>query len=118
MKSPPPLAVRCHRTLASPYRRATGRGDAARCPFTAAYNAPHPGMCAATLERNVLIFGRVELDRRYWSGYTGLLLSREYLSHDTTYFRMSARAFESMLWRGSNIRVKVIGGIRTTLSGA
>ena len=37
---------------------------------------------------------------------TGLLHSRECLSHDTTYFRMSARTFESMLWRGSNIRVK------------
>ena len=48
----------------------------------------------------------------------GLILSRECLSHDTTYFRMSARTFEYMLWRGSNICVNVIGGIRTTLSGA
>ena len=40
---------------------------------------------------------------------SGLILSRECLSHDTTYFRMSARKFGSMLWRGSNIRVKVIG---------
>ena len=28
----------------------------------------------------------------------------ECLSHDTTYFRRPARTFESMLWRGSNIR--------------
>ena len=47
----------------------------------------------------------------------GLLLPREYLSHDKTYFRMSARTFDSMLWRGSNIRVNVIGGTRTTFSG-
>ena len=40
---------------------------------------------------------------------TGLLLSRECLSHDTTYFRTFVRTFESMLCRGSNIRVKVIG---------
>ena len=49
----------------------------------------------------------------YWSGYR-LLLSRECLSHVTTYFRLSARTFESILCRGSNIRVNVIGGTRTT----
>ena len=48
----------------------------------------------------------------------GTDLPRECLSHDTTYFLMSARTFEIMLWRGSNIRVNVIGGTRTTLSGA
>ena len=31
---------------------------------------------------------------------------------------MSARTLENMLCRGSNIRVEVIGGTRTTLSGA
>ena len=31
---------------------------------------------------------------------------------------MSARTFENMLWRGSDIRVNVIGGTRTTLGGA
>ena len=48
---------------------------------------------------------------------SGLLLSHKCLSQDTTYFRMSARTFESMLGRSSKIRVKVIGGMRTTLSG-
>ena len=48
---------------------------------------------------------------------TGLLLSRECLSHDTTFFS-NVRTNVSMLWRGSNIRVKVIAGTRTTLSGA
>ena len=46
--------------------------------------------------------------RLYWSEYH-LLLSRECLSHDTAYFRISSRTFESMLWRGSNIRVEIIG---------
>ena len=44
---------------------------------------------------------------------TGLLLSRECSSHVTTYFRTFVWTFESMLCRGSNIRVKVIGGTRT-----
>ena len=44
---------------------------------------------------------------------TGLLLSHECLSHDTTYFPTSVRTLESMLYRGSNIRVKVLGGTRT-----
>ena len=41
-----------------------------------------------------------------------------YVWATTTYFPMSARTLESMLWRGLNIRMKVIGGTRTTLSGA
>ena len=49
---------------------------------------------------------------------TGLLHSHECLSHATTFFGTPARTFERILWRGSNIRVEVIGGRRTTLSGA
>ena len=45
---------------------------------------------------------------------SGLLLSRECLSHVTTYIPTFVRTLESMLCRGSNIRVEVIGGTRTT----
>ena len=53
-----------------------------------------------------------QLHNKIWSAYR-LLLPREYLSHNTTYFPMSVRTFGSMLCRGSNIRVEVIGGTRT-----
>ena len=43
--------------------------------------------------------------RYEWSGYR-LLLPRECSSHVTTYSRMSARTFENMLCRGSNIRAE------------
>ena len=45
----------------------------------------------------------------------GLLLSHECSSHVTIYFRTFVRTLESMVWRGSNIRVKVIGGTRTNI---
>ena len=65
----------------------------------------------------------VEIEREYTSRTfpsigPGTAYYFSCLSHDTTYFGMSARTLESTLWRGSNIRVKVIGGTRTTLSGA
>ena len=44
----------------------------------------------------------------HWSGYR-LLLSRKSSSRVTIYFRTFVRTFESMLCRGSNICVKVIG---------
>ena len=39
-------------------------------------------------------------------------------SHVTTYFRTFVRTYESTMCLGSNIRVKVIVGTRTNLSGA
>ena len=52
----------------------------------------------------------------YFGPGTGLLLSRKCSCHDKTYFRMSARTFESMLWRllrgavqsGGNLKRKLL----------
>ena len=47
-------------------------------------------------------------ENRFWSWYRPINFTRIF-KPQTTYFRMFARTFESMLCRGSNIRVKVLG---------
>ena len=46
---------------------------------------------------NRFLTAPLRLENMFIGQGTGLLLSRECLSHDKTYFRMSARTFESMM---------------------
>ena len=80
------------------------------------------GVCRdhAPSQRCVSLPTSASLSSRFLRQYIGpgtYYCHAESLSHDTTYFPMPARMFESMFCRGSYIRVNVIIGIRTTLSG-
>ena len=57
-------------------------------------------------ERCFIAYPQIQwISRSFRSDYRPItFFHAECLSHDTSYFRMSARTFESMLWRGSNLR--------------
>ena len=81
------------RSLAKPYGSASSPSD------SSLFQRPRPEKrrVADVVNARVRCGGaRLSPDPSIGPG-TGLLLSRECLSHDTTYFPTSARTFESML---------------------